>query len=220
MGSVPVLASGPQSLRQSHYSSSRNTRAIHGARATRRLWRSRLQSCKPSREAISGLRGQDAGSEHRRSRWPAGQATGSGEFASAFAFQCLRESHWVPAFAGMTSKIKASPSGPLTTCFLSFPGRRESSALTPIVERNRHLPGSVRQRHIAMMRSRESRSRRRVMKHRAFALLVLAGFSGLALGGCVVAPPSARVVAVAPARVWVPGHWHAGLWVRGHWRYR
>jgi len=66
------------------------------------------------------------------------------------------------------------------------------------------------------------------MKHRAFALLVLAGFSGLALGGCVVAPPRARVVApprarvvaVAPARVWVPGHWHAGLWVRGHWRYR
>ncbi|HKZ10077.1 MAG TPA: hypothetical protein VJL61_05140 [Rhodanobacteraceae bacterium] len=58
------------------------------------------------------------------------------------------------------------------------------------------------------------------MKHRAFALLVLAGFSGLALGGCVVTPPRGRVVAVAPARVWVPGHWHAGLWVRGHWRYR
>lgn len=58
------------------------------------------------------------------------------------------------------------------------------------------------------------------MKHRAFALLVLAGFSGLALGGCVVAPPRARVVAVAPVQVWVPGHWHAGLWVRGHWRYR
>lgn len=58
------------------------------------------------------------------------------------------------------------------------------------------------------------------MKHHAFALLVLAGFSGLALGGCVVAPPRARVVAVAPAQVWVPGHWHAGLWVRGHWRYR
>ncbi|HKU79226.1 MAG TPA: hypothetical protein VJQ42_05235 [Rhodanobacteraceae bacterium] len=58
------------------------------------------------------------------------------------------------------------------------------------------------------------------MKRRAFALLVLAGFSGLGLGGCVVAPPRARVVAVAPARVWVPGHWHAGVWVRGHWRYR
>jgi hypothetical protein len=56
------------------------------------------------------------------------------------------------------------------------------------------------------------------MRHRAFALLVLAAFSGL--GGCVVAPPRARVVAVAPARVWVPGHWHAGVWVGGHWRYR
>jgi hypothetical protein len=58
------------------------------------------------------------------------------------------------------------------------------------------------------------------MKHRAFALLVLAGVCGLGLGGCVVAPPHARVVAVAPARAWVPGHWHAGVWVRGHWRYR
>ena len=56
------------------------------------------------------------------------------------------------------------------------------------------------------------------MRQRAFALLVLAAFSGL--GGCVVAPPHARVVAVAPARVWVPGHWHAGVWVGGHWRYR
>ena len=56
------------------------------------------------------------------------------------------------------------------------------------------------------------------MRHRAFALLVLAAFSGL--GGCVVAPPRARVVAVAPARVWVPGHWHAGVWIGGHLRDR
>jgi hypothetical protein len=42
-----------------------------------------------------------------------------------------------------------------------------------------------------------------------------------ALGGCVVAPPRARVVAVVPARVWVPAHWAPGhVWVRGHWRYR
>lgn len=43
----------------------------------------------------------------------------------------------------------------------------------------------------------------------------------LMAGGCVVAPPRARVVAVAPARVWVAGHWDYGhVWVRGHWRYR
>lgn len=48
--------------------------------------------------------------------------------------------------------------------------------------------------------------------------MVLAG--SLMAGGCVVAPPRARVVAVAPARVWVPGHWQRGVWVRGHWRYR
>jgi hypothetical protein len=48
--------------------------------------------------------------------------------------------------------------------------------------------------------------------------MVLAGC--LMSGGCMVAPPRAHVVAVAPARVWVPGHWHRGVWVRGHWRYR
>jgi hypothetical protein len=48
--------------------------------------------------------------------------------------------------------------------------------------------------------------------------LVLVGC--LMAGGCVVAPPRTHVVAVAPARVWVPGHWHRGVWVRGHWRYR
>jgi len=42
------------------------------------------------------------------------------------------------------------------------------------------------------------------------------------LGGCVVAPPRrVHVVAVAPARVWVPGYWgHGHVWVRGYWRYR
>ncbi|MDN5925124.1 MAG: hypothetical protein L0H70_09010 [Xanthomonadales bacterium] len=52
--------------------------------------------------------------------------------------------------------------------------------------------------------------------------------SGLLLGGCVVARPHARVavvppvrvVTVAPARVWVPGHWRSGhVWVGGHWRH-
>ena len=55
-------------------------------------------------------------------------------------------------------------------------------------------------------------------------LLLLAGLCAgcLALGGCVIAPPRARVVAVAPApgAVWVPGYWYGGVWVRGHWRYR
>lgn len=49
-------------------------------------------------------------------------------------------------------------------------------------------------------------------------LVVLLGACGM-LGGCVVAPPRARVVAVAPAAVWVPGHWvRGGFWVGGHWR--
>ncbi|MGH8183650.1 MAG: hypothetical protein ACREPH_08330 [Rhodanobacteraceae bacterium] len=42
----------------------------------------------------------------------------------------------------------------------------------------------------------------------------------MVMGGCVIAPPRARVVAVAPVQVWVPGYWHGGVWVRGHWRYR
>ncbi|MDE2498429.1 MAG: hypothetical protein KGK35_11420, partial [Xanthomonadaceae bacterium] len=40
------------------------------------------------------------------------------------------------------------------------------------------------------------------------------------LGGCVVAPPRRAYVAVAPARVWVPGYWYGGVWFSGHWRYR
>jgi len=52
---------------------------------------------------------------------------------------------------------------------------------------------------------------------RAAALVV----GGCLLSGCVVAPPRARVVAVAPVRVWVPGYWGRGhVWVRGYWRYR
>jgi hypothetical protein len=42
----------------------------------------------------------------------------------------------------------------------------------------------------------------------------------LAASGCVVVPARPRVVAVAPARVWIPGHWYGGVWVGGHWRYR
>ncbi|TAN04268.1 MAG: hypothetical protein EPN36_09405 [Rhodanobacteraceae bacterium] len=51
-------------------------------------------------------------------------------------------------------------------------------------------------------------------------LLAVAAFGCLAMGGCVIAPPRARVVAVAPVQVWVPGCWYGGVWVRGHWRYR
>jgi hypothetical protein len=52
-------------------------------------------------------------------------------------------------------------------------------------------------------------------------LMVFVVLGGFAMGGCVVAPPRARVVAVVPVRVWVPGHWADGnVWVRGHWRYR
>lgn len=53
-----------------------------------------------------------------------------------------------------------------------------------------------------------------------FTGLVLAG--SLVMGGCVVVPPRARMVAVAPAPapVWVPGYWYGGVWVRGRWRYR
>lgn len=43
--------------------------------------------------------------------------------------------------------------------------------------------------------------------------------AGLMLGGCVVAPPRARVAVVAPGAVWVPAHWSRnGVWIRGHWR--
>lgn len=49
--------------------------------------------------------------------------------------------------------------------------------------------------------------------------LVVAGC--MMAGGCVIAPPRARVVAVAPVRLWVPGYWNYGhVWVRGYWRYR
>ncbi|HEX5354452.1 MAG TPA: hypothetical protein VFW60_10255 [Rhodanobacteraceae bacterium] len=60
------------------------------------------------------------------------------------------------------------------------------------------------------------------MKRKLMWLLTgLIVLGGTALGGCVVAPRRAHVVAVAPARVWVPGHWVSGhVWVRGHWRLR
>ena len=59
------------------------------------------------------------------------------------------------------------------------------------------------------------------MRHLRICVLgVLSLGLALMLGGCVVAPPRARVVAVAPARVWVPAHWAGGhVWVEGHWRY-
>lgn len=48
--------------------------------------------------------------------------------------------------------------------------------------------------------------------------LVLGG--AVAASGCVVAPPR-TYVAVAPARVWVPGYWGYGhVWVGGYWRVR
>lgn len=43
---------------------------------------------------------------------------------------------------------------------------------------------------------------------------------GCLSSGCVVAPPRRAYVAVAPARVWVPGYWQGGVWFGGHWRYR
>lgn len=57
---------------------------------------------------------------------------------------------------------------------------------------------------------------------RRLASLVVAAVAGcFALGGCVVAPPRARVVAVVPARIWIPAHVnHQGVWVAGYWRYR
>ena len=49
----------------------------------------------------------------------------------------------------------------------------------------------------------------------------LIAFGCFAMSGCVIAPPRARVVAVAPAGVWVPGYWgYDRVWVRGYWRYR
>lgn len=59
------------------------------------------------------------------------------------------------------------------------------------------------------------------MQHRITTLLLAAATCAcLGLAGCVVAPPRARVVAVAPGAVWVPAHWnHNGVWVAGHWRY-
>ncbi|MGH8146450.1 MAG: hypothetical protein ACREPY_08960 [Rhodanobacteraceae bacterium] len=57
---------------------------------------------------------------------------------------------------------------------------------------------------------------------RKIVVLLVAGLATACcgLGGCVVARPRARVVAVAPARVWVPAHWARGnVWVEGHWRY-
>jgi hypothetical protein len=60
-----------------------------------------------------------------------------------------------------------------------------------------------------------------MQRRSTWLLMVLVVLGGFAMGGCVVAPPRARVVAVAPARVWVPGHWIDGnVWVRGYWRYR
>ncbi|HJR11915.1 MAG TPA: hypothetical protein VJ823_10960 [Rhodanobacteraceae bacterium] len=50
------------------------------------------------------------------------------------------------------------------------------------------------------------------------AALIAGGCS--LVGGCVVAPPRRAYVAVAPARVWVPGYWYGGVWFSGHWRYR
>lgn len=50
--------------------------------------------------------------------------------------------------------------------------------------------------------------------------LILLGCCAV-VSGCVVAPPRARVAVVAPAAVWVPGHWdRGGVWIGGHWRGR
>ncbi|MGY3039008.1 hypothetical protein ACVWWQ_000595 [Rhodanobacter sp. TND4EL1] len=51
--------------------------------------------------------------------------------------------------------------------------------------------------------------------------VLLAG--SISLGGCIVVAPRhvarARVVAPAPARVWIPGYWGPRrVWVGGYWR--
>ncbi|HEX7324433.1 MAG TPA: hypothetical protein VF292_03640 [Rhodanobacteraceae bacterium] len=60
------------------------------------------------------------------------------------------------------------------------------------------------------------------MKGRSMLCTAALVAGGCLLAGCVVAPPRrVDVVAVAPARVWVPGYWGRGhVWVRGYWRYR
>lgn len=45
-----------------------------------------------------------------------------------------------------------------------------------------------------------------------FLMLAVSPVACLMLGGCVVAPPRARVVAVAPAQVWVPAHGTGEVW--------
>src|SRR6185437_13738078 len=87
--------------KRSFCSSSRNTRAIHGARALRRL----LRVCNPanavakryldcaSRIAVANIGEANAG----------GRAAGSGEFAKDFAFQYVGRKSLAPAFAGTTN---------------------------------------------------------------------------------------------------------------------
>jgi len=77
-----------------------------------------------------------------------------------------------------------------------------------------------RQRSHGAMRFLSGHNLRSTHMQRRWWLAGMVLSSCLMAGGCVVAPPRARVVAVAPARVWVPGHWQRGVWVRGHWRYR
>jgi hypothetical protein len=140
---------------------------------------------------------------------------------SDFAFRCVARKSLVPGFRRDDEQDQSSLGEPLTNRV--FVTRATMGIqLLDVGDCGQNQASTEARVNVPSQQCvlRDSRSRRRAMKHRAFALLVLAGFSGLGLGGCVVPPPRARVVAVAPARVWVPGHWHAGVWVRGHWRYR
>jgi hypothetical protein len=66
-----------------------------------------LQSCKRSREAISGLRRQDAEANIGEADGPKGEPQEAASLPEPLHFTALRESHWVPAFAGMASKTRA-----------------------------------------------------------------------------------------------------------------
>jgi hypothetical protein len=64
-----------------------------------------LQSCKRSREAISGLRRQDAGANIGAADGPQGKPQDAARFPVPLSFMMLHKSRWVPACAGMTRRL-------------------------------------------------------------------------------------------------------------------
>ncbi|HEY8230483.1 MAG TPA: hypothetical protein VIG31_08525 [Rhodanobacteraceae bacterium] len=67
------------------------------------LGKFRLCSSSRNREAISGLRRQDAEANIGEADGPKGEPQEAASLPAPLHFIALRESHWVPAFAGMTS---------------------------------------------------------------------------------------------------------------------